>query len=245
MDAARCHRPFSFPAVQPHLLSPARAAGGGPGAVEFRTRGGYGSRMIPARATAVLEYWFGEQSLTPDYFQARNKMWFMGGAEVDAQIRAEFQVDVEQAASGALDAWSETRLGSLALILLLDQFAANIYRGDARGYLYSDQALPLSRSLVTTLGYRELTLAERIFVFMPLEHAESLDDQRLSVALFTELRDEAPLAVREEMEGTLDYAVRHLRVVERFGRFPHRNAVHGRPTTEAEAAFLASPEAPF
>ena len=201
--------------------------------------------MIPARAAAVLEYWFEEQSATPEYFRMRNKLWFMGGAAADAYIRAEFLADVERAGGGELDAWNETPLGTLALILLLDQFALNIFRDAARGYVYSDRAIPLAHALVATHRYRVFTPAEQIFAFMPLEHSESLADQQLCVALFTQLRDQSPASIRDEMQGALDYAARHLRVVERFGRFPHRNAALGRPTTEAEAAFLASSAAPF
>jgi len=206
-----------------------------------------GKKADTAPSQRVLEYWFGSEGRTEhaEYFGKRNHLWFMGGSKVDEEIRAEFAEDIERAASGKLDSWKDTSRGALALIVLLDQFALNIFRGDKRGYLYSDLALPIAKDILATGDFQAFTVAEKIFLFMPLEHSEDLKDQEESVRLYRNLAGSAPPALGATLKGTLAFAERHLKVVKEFGRFPHRNAALGRVSSAAELAFLASPRAPF
>lgn len=197
------------------------------------------------KAKAILDYWFGDLDHSPAYFRQRNPMWFMGGKKVDEEIRGRFAEDVELAAAGKLSRWETTPRGLLALVVLLDQFALNLYRDQAQGYVYSDRAIPLALKALERGWHRTLTPAEKTFLYMPLEHAEDLGHQARCVGLFTELRAAAPAELAQAMDGSLDYALRHYRVVQRFGRFPHRNEALGRQSSAAEKAFLQSEEAPF
>jgi uncharacterized protein (DUF924 family) len=201
--------------------------------------------MNDPRARAVLDYWFGDLDHTRAYFRERNRLWFGGAPETDDFIRASFEADLIEAAAGHLAAWSDTPRGSLALIVLLDQFSLNLYREEPRSYDQSALAIPLARKLVDTGLEHTLTPAERVFVYLPFEHSEALPDQELSVALYRRLAKESPPALTEIMTYYLDYAIRHHRVVARFGRFPDRNEVHGRPSTPEELQFLDSKDAPF
>lgn len=198
-----------------------------------------------SEATRVLEYWFGGLDHTPAWFGERMRLWFMGGPKVDAEIRDRFEMLVERAECGELGAWLEAPREALALLVLLDQFALNIYRNEARGYRCSEAAIRPAKAILARGWEAVLSPAERIFLYMPLEHSESLADQELCLERFRALAVKVPPELAEVMKGSLDYAERHLRVVKRFGRFPHRNEALGRVSTEAEKAFLASDEAPF
>lgn len=200
---------------------------------------------MSGEAKAVLTYWFGGLEHTPAWFGARMKLWFMGGRKVDDEIRARFLALVDKAEAGELDAWRATPKEALALVVLLDQFALNVHRNEARGYRCSEAAIPVAKEILARGWEAVLTPAERIFTYMPLEHSEELADQELCLERFEALAREAPKELAGVMEGSLDYARRHLRVVERFGRFPHRNEALGRESTPEEKAFLASDEAPF
>ena len=151
----------------------------------------------------------------------------------------------EDAVSGRLDGWTDTPRGRLALILLVDQFSRNLFRGDARAFEHDPLARRWTLDGIRAGDDRSLRVIERVFFYLPLEHSESLDDQRLAVQLFANLRDEAPAALLGNFAGFLDYAQRHHDVIARFGRFPHRNAVLGRRSTAEEAAYLAQPGAGF
>jgi uncharacterized protein (DUF924 family) len=193
----------------------------------------------------VLYNWFGELDQTPDYFRERNRLWFGGGPEVDGTIRQRFERDVIRAVAGELSAWGDTPRGSIALIVLLDQFSLNLWREQPRSYTQSELAIPRTHAALER-GYEfVLTPAERVFLYLPLEHSERLADQERSVALFEALARRAPAAYAAALESYHDWAVRHWRVVARFGRFPDRNEVFGRPSRPEELEFLASDAAPF
>lgn len=201
--------------------------------------------MQDPRAKAVLDYWFGDLDHTPGYFSSRNRLWFGGAEEDDRHIRRTFEADVDAAVAGRLHSWEETPRGALALIVLLDQFSLALYREQPRSYEQSALAIPLSSRLVDQGLHWTLTPAERVFVYLPFEHSEKLEDQERSVRLYEDLASGAPAVLRSAMNGFRDYAVRHWRVVERFGRFPDRNEVFGRESRPEELVFLASDEAPF
>jgi uncharacterized protein (DUF924 family) len=200
--------------------------------------------MLDPRARKVLDFWFGDFDPTAAYFAERNRLWFGGGA-VDDEIRRTFGDDLRRAVAGELRAWEATPKGSLALIVILDQFSLNLYREQPESYRQSELALPIAARLIEQGLDRALSPAERIFVYLPYEHSEKIADQERSIALFGELAATAPPALRPALGDALQWAVRHWRVVQRYGRFPDRNEVFGRPSTPEEVAFLASDEAPF
>ena len=185
----------------------------------------------------VLEFWFGAPD-SPEFGRPRAP-WFVKSAEFDALIRDRFLATHEAAAAGALDAWSSRPLAALALAVVLDQFPRNMFRGTPRAFAADARALALARDAVGQGFDAVLLPVQRWFVYLPFEHAEDLGAQRESLRLFERLATDAAGA------GTLTYAMRHYAVIERFGRFPHRNAILGRASTPEELAFLAQPGSSF
>ncbi len=188
----------------------------------------------------ILAFWFGDDSDDPEQLRLSYKRWFYADTALDADIAERFGPALEAAANGQLTEWLQTPHGALALIVLLDQFPRNIHRGNAAAFACDPLALTYCETGIARKLDARLKPVERSFFYLPLEHAEDLAAQHASVAAFTRLRDEAPPAFREFAESNLKFAVEHRELVERFGRFPHRNAVLGRQSTAAERAFLDS-----
>jgi uncharacterized protein (DUF924 family) len=158
-----------------------------------------------------------------------------------------FAATVDVASTGQLDEWAHTPEGWLALLIVLDQFRRNLYRDDARAWACDGRALALAVAGIARGNDQRLPPLQRAFAYLPLEHAEDLALQHRCVALFAALCAMAGLDPEQRilLESFLDYARRHQRVIERFGRFPHRNAVLGRTSTSAELPYLATPGAGF
>jgi len=192
-------------------------------------------------AHEVLDFWFGLDTQA-DHDQPRPQ-WFKKDPAFDAEIARGFGPLIAQALAGGLDHWL-TRplqpLPALALVLVLDQFTRNTGRDTARAFAGDDQALQVARALVASGADRALTGVQRQFVYLPFEHAEDLAHQRTAVQLFQQLAADAPA-----LAGLADWAQRHHDIVARFGRFPHRNAALGRPSTAEELAFLQTPGSGF
>lgn len=174
----------------------------------------------------VIEFWFAPAS---------RERWFESTPDFDRQIEARFGDLCRQGAAGALGHWQDSAAGCLALCLLLDQFPRNRFRGSREAFATDAQALAVAEQALARGLDQQLPPEMRMFLYLPFEHSEDLAHQRRAVALIGALGD----------AKALDYAVRHLRVIERFGRFPHRNQVLGRETTAAEAAFLEAPGSSF
>ena len=188
---------------------------------------------------AVLQFWFGEldgQGLPDPAVAAR---WFQGGPDFDEQVRDRFGAVVEEALAGGLGGWHDSPPHLLALVIVLDQLPRNLFRGDARSYAGDPAALGLARDAVDAGWARRLLPVERSFLYLPFEHSESTADQQRSCELFRELLDDAPPAGRALFESALAWAERHRAAIERFGRFPARNAPLGRESTAEELAYLA------
>ena len=180
----------------------------------------------------VLAFWFAEG---PDTFRPA---WFTRDDAFDAAIRDRFAALVDAARSNGLNAWRATPEGALGLAILLDQFPRNLFRGSAEAFAADPMMRDIARDAVLARRFDvALTPTQRVFLYLPFEHSEAMADQDLSVALFEGLRDDPRHAAPG---GTIDYAWRHRAVIARFGRFPHRNAALGRPTTPEEAAWLAA-----
>jgi uncharacterized protein (DUF924 family) len=208
--------------------------------------------MTTATATALLDFWFGTTREDPAAFGAQSTLWFGARGETveqrnarDEDLRQRFGDLVARAASGDLDVWVSTPRGRLALILLLDQLPRNLYRGTARAFATDAAARALCEQGLATGDDVKLTPIERVFFYLPLEHAEDLAAQQRCVALFTTLLAAVPADQRGTYEGYLHYAEWHRDLIARFGRFPHRNALLGRTATPEEIAYLEGGGATF
>jgi uncharacterized protein (DUF924 family) len=180
----------------------------------------------------ILDFWFGEGAEAPRDF------WFSKSESVDAEMRSRFGALVEEALAGSLNHWTATPEGTLALILLLDQFTRNVFRDTPRAFAGDPAALGHARRMVQSGLDRRFHALRRWFIYLPFEHSEQLDDQYESLSLFGEL-------AREGQPGSLEWAQKHFDVILRFGRFPHRNEILGRPSTPEESEFLRQPGSRF
>ncbi|WP_114813538.1 DUF924 family protein [Paraburkholderia kururiensis] len=193
---------------------------------------------LDSRAKAVLDFWFGEPD-SPGY-GTRRKIWFARDDAFDADLRDRFGELIMLGREGALDAWTATTPGALALVIVLDQFSRNCHRGTPHAFAGDLKALAVAKQIVASGADRLLpSVHHRAFAYLPFEHDESAGSQRESLRLFRALADEP------DGEDYYRYAVLHARVIERFGRYPHRNAVLNRLTTQEEEAFLREPGSSF
>jgi len=190
-----------------------------------------------SRVDEILAFWFGLPG-EPSYGKQRS-FWFNKKPEFDNELRNRFLSVYHQAATGYLERWQASSKGCLALILLFDQFSRNMFRATPQAFATDSQAITVAEHAVAKGFDRELTTVQRWFIYLPFEHSENLTHQRRSVELFSTLSDDPDSA------ETIDYAIRHLAVIERFGRFPHRNKILGRITTPEEAEFLKQRNSSF
>lgn len=193
----------------------------------------------------IHRFWFDAASDDVAVAEQQSRLWWQKHPDTDRQIRQRFEPWLRRAANGELDAWAATPGGRLALILLTDQFSRNMYRNAPESFAYDAFAHRWCREGLEEGADRALRPIERVFFYLPLEHAESLEDQERAVALFRQLVQDVGTARAGAFEGFLDYAIRHRDVIARFGRFPHRNAILGRVSTPEEAAFLKEPGSSF
>lgn len=193
---------------------------------------------LPRQAREVLDCWFGAPG-TPEFGNA-HKRWFSRDAAFDAMLRERFGHLIDAARESTLDHWTETPLGALALVIVLDQFSRNCHRHTALAFAADQKALRTAQQLIANGADRLLPGAHhRAFAYLPFEHDETLASQRESLRLFK------LLAAEPGGESYYRSAVRHAEVIERFGRFPHRNALLGRASTAEESAFLRRPGSSF
>lgn len=172
----------------------------------------------------VLAFWFSE-SIKP--------LWFRSTPEFDEELRERFLDTWKAASAGKLDHWRDSAEGALALVIVLDQFPLNMFRGKAESFSTEEQARQVATEALANGWDRELDGAHLAFLFMPFMHSENIDDQDRAVALFT----------AAGLEDNLRFARHHRELIRRFGRFPHRNAILGRASSDEELAYLASKEA--
>jgi uncharacterized protein (DUF924 family) len=196
------------------------------------------STPSPADAEAVLDFWFGAPG-SADYGRTR-KEWFAKDDAFDRSIRDRFGARIEQTLRGEHADWADEPRSALAQIVVLDQFTRNAFRGSARAFAGDARALAAASRMVGARQDEALPTFMRSFVYLPFEHAEGLAMQDESVRLFRRLVGEG-----EDPGQLLAYALRHRAVIERFGRFPHRNEILGRQSTAEESAFLRQPGSGF
>lgn len=172
----------------------------------------------------ILEFWFSER-IKPH--------WFDSTPVLDAEIRASYEALWKEAAEGGLDHWCASPDGCLALVIVLDQFPLNMFRGEALSFSTEARAIDVARQAIAKGFDKQIPQARLAFLYMPFMHSENLDDQSLSVKLFTDAG----------LEDNIRFAQHHYDIVQRFGRFPHRNAILGRDSTTQELAYLSSKQA--
>ncbi|MDO8860838.1 DUF924 family protein [Haliea sp. E1-2-M8] len=194
---------------------------------------------------AILDYWFGDSDDDAAVARGQQQLWWAKNTETDAAIREQFEPEVIAAGAGELDHWRSSTPGWLALIILCDQFPRNIYRDAPRAFALDPVARALCLEGLARGMDQQLRPIQRVFCYLPLEHAEDLEHQHRAVALFQHLAATAADTERDTFDGFLDYALRHRAIIERFGRFPHRNAILGRESSAEEIAFLREPGSSF
>ncbi|MEQ8802343.1 DUF924 family protein [Haliea sp.] len=193
----------------------------------------------------IVQFWFGDSD--DDAAVASNcaGLWWSKNPETDSSIRERFEPAVQAVAASELDHWRRSGEGWLALIILTDQFPRNIYRGTPDAFRYDPIARQLCEEGLAAAADQQLRPIQRVFFYLPLEHSEYQAHQVRSVELFRELAASAPAGAQAAFDRFYDFAQRHKAVVDRFGRFPHRNEILGRPSTQEEIAFLREPGSSF
>ncbi|MGF1540870.1 MAG: DUF924 family protein [Pleurocapsa sp.] len=185
----------------------------------------------------ILNFWFGKPE-DIDYGKPR-KFWFVKNDEFDLKIKSQFQNLYEQAALGKLSCWQEQPLSCLALIIILDQFPRNMFRNSTQAFATDNLALAYARIAIAHQFDRQLIPVQRWFIYLPFEHSENLADQETSIKLFDSLQTHA------DSQSAIDYAYRHWEIIQKFGRFPHRNQILARTNTQEEIEFLKQPGSGF
>ena len=176
----------------------------------------------PIEPADIIDYWFSEKS---------KQFWFASTPSVDKEITSRYETVWEKAASGGLSSWGETADGSVALIIILDQFPLNMFRGKAKGFKTESMAVEVALNAIDNGFDEEMDNEKLLFLFMPLMHSENLDHQNLQVYLF------------EKYNFNLEFSKHHRDLVKKFGRFPHRNEILGRMSTMEELDYLLSDNA--
>jgi uncharacterized protein (DUF924 family) len=193
----------------------------------------------------LLDFWFGDATDDVEAGQAQAALWWGASAETDDLIAGRFGQAASAAAAGALDHWTGSPRGRLALVLLLDQMSRVIHRGAPGAFAQDDTARRVAEKGLESGADRLLRPIERVFFYLPFEHSEDRRTQERSIELYRTLAEEVPENWRKSFDFYLDFAVRHKAIIDRFGRFPHRNAILGRESTPEEIEFLKEPGSGF
>lgn len=190
--------------------------------------------------TDVLDFWFGDPA--GDGFGSYREAWFKKEEVFDLEMRSRFGKTVAKASAGRYDAWQETPAGALALIITLDQFPRNIFRGLPKAFAADPKARSIARRAIDRGFDQGFLTMQRLFLYLPFEHSENLADQRRCVALYSEILEDFEDEIRERAHFSVH---RHCEIIERFGRFPHRNETLRRQSSAEEKAFLEEPRSSF
>ena len=192
------------------------------------------------RIEDILQFWFGSFPTPYTADVSKADMWFKNGASYDSEIFINFGVDYDKAIKGELDHWLDSYRGRLALIILLDQFSRHIHRGTAKSFAQDEKAQALCVDGIGAGDDSKMHAIERSFFYLPLEHAEDLEKQNLSIRAYEQLVQDVPEQYRKNFEVTLSFARSHHYVIEKFGRFPELNEILDRESTVEELEFIAS-----
>lgn len=203
--------------------------------------------LRPGLAGEILSFWFGDAidyEQESSILERTSILWFAGGEEVDYEIRRRFKDDIEAMGEETIQHLSGTK-DKLASIVLLDQCSRNMFRDTPKAFAYDHLALSLTKAMIQADEDLDFAPIQRVFVYMPLEHSEDEEDQELSVRKFEEIYDEVGDNLKITYKGFLNYAIRHKVIIDRFGRFPHRNEILERASTGEEIEFLKQPGSSF
>ena len=187
---------------------------------------------------AITAFWLGPALESPEAALARKDWWYRGGSAVDEEIRQRFGAQVDQACAGGLSRWEETGEGAFAMILLLDQFTRNLFRGTADAWKGDPRAFAIVNRAIDAGLDRTLHPVERIWLYHPFHHSERLADQDRGLELLRTLKEESPGEWQPYVGQSIQGWTRHRNIVAEFGRFPHRNLILGRESTPAEQAYI-------
>lgn len=203
--------------------------------------------LRPGLSDEILSFWFGDAASydrESSILERINNVWFAGSEDVDNELSGRFKGDLESVTEETLQNLAGTE-EKLAVIVLLDQCSRNIYRDTPKAFGQDHLALTLAKAMIRANEDKDLEPIQRVFVYFPLEHSEDEDDQELSVRKFEDLYEEVGADLKKVYKGFLDYAIRHKVIIDRFGRFPHRNEILGRASTSEELEFLKQPGSAF
>ncbi len=193
----------------------------------------------------VLDRWFAGAPDDPATAAKQLAFWWGSNPATDAELRERFGATHEAACAGELDGWAATPEGRVALVLVLDQLSRNLHRGTPGAFAQDPAALRLALAAVEQGEDRSYPFFHRVFLYLPFEHSERIADQDRALRLFDSLHVECPEPLRGSAKAYLQYARQHRDIIARFGRFPHRNAILGRPSSAEELKFLAQPGSGF
>ena len=188
----------------------------------------------------VLQFWFEPPAAGPANLMAKIQRWFRGGPAMDREVIDRFAPTVEAALAGALDGWADTPRGRLALVIVLDQFTRNLFRNDPRTYAGDERAQALALEAFDRALDTDLSHEERLFLSMPLLHSEDIAHQRRLGEIAREIQRTAPPELAQMCAMHVEQSDKYTGLIERFGRFPHRNGILGRPSTPEEQELLAT-----
>ncbi len=197
------------------------------------------------RIEAILDFWFQEQALTAPQIDRRMEIWFGSDPLFDHEIVENFGNDVELASNGKLNHWADSPRGLLALIILVDQFRRNMYRNTEKAFSKDKLALKFCVEGAMQKKEQDLAPIEKVFFYMPLQHAESAKVQAKSVELYKRMTESVSPTYRETFETVLQFAELHKDIIDQFGRFPHRNELLGRENTPEEDEYLSGDSPDF
>ena len=186
----------------------------------------------------ILEFWLGAQQTNPGLVRQKQKIWYTGGEQIDKVIRADFGEVYERASNESLLHWAETAQGALALVILLDQFSRNLHRGTAQAFAQDPMARAVAKRAFNLGLDQEMSVPGRIFLLHPFHHSEELVDQLFGCDRLRDLIDEGHDEWREMLDSSVEWFNGHRDIVKRFSRFPHRNKLLGRTSTQEEVTFL-------
>ena len=196
------------------------------------------------RAAEIVDFWLADAADSPEAAFDRVDLWYRSGPEFDQEIESKFGADLRAACAGELDDWAADPMGALALVILLDQFTRNTYRNTPDAYCGDQAAFSIADATVRAGRDAGLPVAGRIFLYHPLHHSESLEQQDRVLDLLGRLEEEVSPEWKAYVQRSIKGHGRHRDIVARFGRFPHRNQVLGRPNTAEEDEYLqAGPDA--
>lgn len=197
------------------------------------------------RVNQILNFWFGNVSAIEQPLPEKIQLWFKKSEDTDKAISNHFSELLGMAGRGELQEWEKAPDSALALILLTDQFSRNIFRNSSEAFSFDPIALQNTLQSIDQGFDSSFHPLKRAFFYLPLEHSENIEYQKLSLKKFTELAGISDNENEKILKSYQDFAVKHYEIIARFGRFPHRNQVLGRISTQEETEFLKTPGSSF